>query len=44
MHDTDATTMVSRRVRSAAVAEWRRRSISSLTEESFSMNVSELGT
>ena len=40
MHDTEATTMTSRRVRSAAVAECRRRSISSLTDESFSMYVS----
>jgi len=43
MHDTDATTMVSRRVSSAEVAECRSRSISSLTEESFSMYVSVLG-
>jgi hypothetical protein len=34
---TDATTMTCRRVSSAAVAEWRSRSISSLTDESFSM-------
>ena len=40
MHDTDATTMTSRRVSRAAVAEWRSRSISSLIEESFSMYVS----
>ena len=40
MHETDATTMTSRRVSSPAVAEWRRRSISSLIEESFSMYVS----
>jgi hypothetical protein len=40
MHDTEATTIVSRRVRSAAVAEWRNRSISSLMDESFSMYVS----
>ena len=32
--------MVSRRVSRAAVAEWRRRSISSLIDESFSMYVS----
>jgi hypothetical protein len=37
MQETDATTIVSRRVRSAAVAEWRSRSISSLIDESFSM-------
>ena len=37
MHDTEATTMTSRRVSSDEVAEWRSRSISSLTEESFSM-------
>ena len=35
--DTDATTMTSRRVSRAEVAEWRSRSISSLTDESFSM-------
>ena len=40
MHDTEATTMTSRRVSSAAVAEWRSRSISSLIDESFSMYVS----
>ena len=37
MHDTEATTMTSRRVSSAEVAAWRSRSISSLTDESFSM-------
>ncbi len=37
MHDTVATTMTSRRVSSDQVAEWRRRSTSSLTDESFSM-------
>ena len=37
MHDTLATTIVSRRPNRAAVAAWRRRSISSLIEESFSM-------
>ena len=37
MHDTDATTMTSRRVSSDIVAECRSRSTSSLTEESFSM-------
>jgi hypothetical protein len=43
MHETEATTMTSLRVRSAAVVEWRSRSMSSLTELSFSMNVSLLG-
>ena len=37
MHDTDATTMTSRRVSSDMVAECRSRSTSSLTELSFSM-------
>ena len=37
MHDTLATTITSRRPNSDAVAEWRRRSISWLIEESFSM-------
>ena len=40
MHETDATTMTSLRSRSAAVALWRRRSISSLMDASFSMYVS----
>ena len=40
MHDTLATTMTSRRASSADVALWRRRSISSLMLESFSMYVS----
>ncbi len=44
MHDTLATIRTSRLVRSAAVAEWRRRSISSLIDESFSMYVSVCGT
>ena len=35
--DTDATMMTSRRSKSAIVAEWRRRSISSLRDESFSI-------
>ena len=43
MHETDATTTVSRCVSSEEVAEWRRRSISSLTAESFSMKVSVRG-
>ena len=37
MHDTEATTIVSRLVNSELVAECRRRSTSSLIEESFSM-------
>ena len=37
MQETDATTITSRRANTAAVAEWRRRSISALMEESFSM-------
>ncbi len=44
MHDTDATMSVSRRVSSDCVAEWRRRSISSLIELSFSIYVSVDGT
>ena len=43
MADTEATTMTSRRVSNAEVAEWRSRSISSLTVASFSMNVSDVG-
>ena len=37
MHETLATISTSRRLRRAAVAECRSRSISSFTEESFSM-------
>ena len=37
MQDTDATMMTLRRSDSAAVAEWRRRSISSLMALSFSI-------
>ena len=37
MHETDATTMTSRRVSRLFVAECRSRSTSSLMEESFSM-------
>ncbi len=37
MQDTDATTMTSLRVSSAEVDAWRSRSISSFTDESFSM-------
>ncbi len=44
MHDTDATTTTSRRAKTAAVAAWRSRSISALTEESFSMYRSRLAT
>ena len=40
MQLTEATTMTSWRVSSAAVAEWRSRSISSLIDQSFSMYVS----
>ena len=43
MHDTDATMITSRRSNRARVALWRRRSISSLRVESFSMYVSERG-
>ncbi len=44
MQDTVATTITSRRVSSALVAECRSRSTSSLTEESFSMKVSVCAT
>ena len=37
MQETLATIRTSRRLSSAAVAEWRSRSISSFTDESFSM-------
>ncbi len=37
MQDTLATISTSRRAKSAAVAAWRSRSISSLIDESFSM-------
>jgi len=37
MHETLATTITSRRETNALVAEMRRRSISSLMDESFSM-------
>ena len=37
MHETDETTMVSRRVSREFVAECRSRSTSELIEESFSM-------
>ena len=40
MQLTEATITTSRRASSAAVAEWRSRSISSLIDESFSMYVS----
>ncbi len=44
MHDTLATTMTSRRERSAAVAAWRNFSTSAFVDESFSMKVSVVGT
>ncbi len=44
MHDTEATTITSRRANTAAVAAWRRRSTSWLIAESFSMYRSRLGT
>jgi hypothetical protein len=44
MQDTVATTMTSRRVSRALVAECRSRSTSSLMDESFSMKVSVCGT
>ena len=37
MHETEATMTTSRRASNEAVAAWRRRSISSLIDESFSM-------
>ena len=43
MHETDATMMTSRRRSSDEVAACRRRSMSSLREESFSMYVSDEG-
>jgi hypothetical protein len=43
MADTEATTITSRLISRARVAEWRSRSISSLREESFSMYVSVWG-
>ena len=44
MQETLATIRTSRRESSAAVAECRSRSISSFTDESFSMYVSVCGT
>ena len=44
MQDTVDTTTTSRRESSALVVEWRSRSTSALTEESFSMKVSVCGT
>ncbi len=44
MQETEATMMQSSRSNSERVAEWRMRSICSLIEDSFSMNVSERGT
>ena len=43
MHETDATMTTSRRANRAAVAACRRRSMSSLIDESFSMYVSDDG-
>ena len=43
MQDTEDTTITSRRSRRDAVALNRRRSISSFTDESFSMKVSVWG-
>ncbi len=37
MHETDATMIVSRRESRFDVAAWRRRSMSSFRDESFSM-------
>ncbi len=37
MHETDATTITSRRESRFELAEWRRRSMSSFRDESFSM-------
>ena len=37
MHETEATTITSRRISSDDVVAWRSRSISSLIDESFSM-------
>ncbi|ETJ01771.1 MAG: hypothetical protein Q605_AUC01052G0002 [Actinomyces urogenitalis DORA_12] len=44
MQETEETTTTSRRVSREFVALWRRRSTSSLIEESFSMKVSVWGT
>ncbi len=44
MHETDATTTTSRRVKSAEVAARRRRAMSSFWDESFSMYRSACGT
>ena len=41
MHETEATTMQSRRESKADVAAWRSFSTSSLMDASFSMNVSD---
>ena len=43
MHETEATTITSRRSNSALLAESRSLSISSLREVSFSMYVSDWG-
>ena len=44
MHETELTTMTSRRLSSEFVVEWRSRSTSALIDESFSMKVSVCGT
>ena len=43
MHDTDATIITSLVSNNESVAEWRSLSISSFTEESFSIYVSDAG-
>ena len=43
MQDTEDTTITSRRSKRLDVALWRRRSISSFIEQSFSINVSVCG-
>ena len=43
MHETEATITTSRRAKRSDVAAWRRRSMSSLIEASFSMYVSDEG-
>ena len=44
MQETEATMTTSRRTSRPLVAAWRRRSMSSLTEASFSMYRSACGT
>ena len=43
MHETDATIITSFLSKSERVAEWRSLSISAVTEESFSIYVSDEG-